>query len=152
MTKDYAATRTLFPSLAQECARETGIVLSYNDDGHYIRYHTDCSVLTNNFLMTPFHAKKIMQADAMLQSTPAQFLQAEPQIDYVFVRMYEIFENGPDGVQPVPLQEVVNRNAPLFVALTFDRNLPENFQLIDEVRVDDPRDFAYARVFKIVRD
>ena len=152
LTKDYAATRTLFPSLAKECAAEPGIVLSYNDDGHYVRYHTDCSVITNNFLMTPFHEKKILQADAMLQSTPEDFLNAEPQIDYVFVRMYEIFEEGPDGVKPVPLQEVVNRNAPLFVALTFGENLPPNFKLIDEVRVNDPRDFAYARVYKIVRD
>ena len=152
LTKDYAATRTLFRSLAKECTADPGIVLSYSNDGHYVRYHTDCSVITNNFIMTPFHKQKILQAETMLRSTPQQFLDAVPQIDYVFVRMYGIFEEGPEGVNLVPLQEVRIRNAPLFGALTFDEELPPNFKLIDELRVNDPRDFAYARIYKIVRD
>lgn len=152
LTTDYAATRTLFPSLAEECVQESGAVLSYNDDGHYIRFHTDCSVITNNFLLTPFHEKKILEADRLLQMTPEQMLRSAPHVKYVFVRMYEIFEPGPNGIQPTPISAVAARNAPLFAALTFSPELPENYRLIDEVRVQDDRDFAYARVFQIVRD
>lgn len=151
-TSDYAATRTLFASLAAECSDRSGTVLSYNDDGHYIRYHTDCSVITNNFLLTPFHEKKFLEAYRLLQMTPEQLLRAAPNVQYVFVRMYEIFEPGPNGLQPTPIPAVAARNAPLFVALTFAPDLPGSFRLIDEVRVQDDRDFAYARVYELVRD
>ena len=46
---------------------------------------------------------------------------------------------------------MVSRNSPLFVALTFADELPSEYQLIDEVPVGGGRDFAYARVYKIVR-
>lgn len=149
---NYAATRSMFPSLAAACAEQSGTVLSYSDDGHYIRYHTDCSVFTNNFLLTPFHEKKILEADTLLQMTPEQLLRAAPNVKYVFVRMYEIFEPGPNGMQPTPIPAVAARNAPLFAALTFAREFPDSFRLIDEIRVKDDRDFAYASVFQIVRD
>ncbi len=150
--KYYTATRTLFPSLAAACAEQNGTVLSYNDDGHYIRYHTDCSVIINNFLLTPLHKKKILEAYRLLEMTPEQLLRAAPHVKYVFVRMYDIFEPGPNGMRPTPITVVAARNAPLFSALTFDHEFPESFRLIDEVRVEDDRDFAYARVFQIVRD
>jgi hypothetical protein len=149
---DYAATRGLFSSLATSCAEEGGVALGYHDDGHYIRYHTDCSVISNNFLLTPLHARKIREADKLLQLDPESFLLAAPQVDYLFVRMYGIFDPGPDGTpQPTPVPVIVSRNAPLFVALTFPDELPIEYQLVDEVRVEDDRNFAYARVFKIVR-
>jgi len=149
---NYAATRTLFPSLAKACRASPGPVLSYNDDGHPIRYHTDCSVLTNNFLLTPLHEKKILEANAFLNMTPAQFIENAPHIDYLFVRMYDVFKTTADGVVPVPVQEVKQKNAPLFVALTFADKPYKNFRLIDEVRTNDNRDFAYARVFQIIHD
>jgi hypothetical protein len=108
--------------------------------------------LTNNFLLTPLHERKILEASRLLAMTPEQFVREATHIDYVFVRMYEIFEFGPGGVRPTPLSKVQSHNPPLFVSLTFDDNIPANYRLIDEVRVDDPRDFAYARVFQIVRE
>jgi len=151
-TLDYAASRSLFPILAEECSRNGGTVFSYSDDGHYIRYHTDCSVLTNNFLLTPLHERKILEANALLQMTPEQFLGAAPHIKYLFVRMYGTFDNGPDGWKPVSVSEVIARNSPLFVELTFSQNIPEAFRLVDEIPIDDERDFAYARIFEIVRN
>jgi len=151
LSKHYAAARTLFPSLARSCAEKRGSVLSHNDDGHYIRYHTDCSVLTNNFLLTPLHEEKILDAAKLLNMTPTQLILAAPHVDYIFVRMYEIFEAGPNGMQPTPISWVMSRNSPLFVALTFSEDIPDNFRLIDEVFVDDERNFAYARVFQIIR-
>jgi len=149
---DYAATRSLYPAFAESCRRHGGAALSYPDDGHYIRYHTDCSVMVNNFLMTPFHEQKVREAAALLQMSPGQLVQSAPYIDYVFVHLYGIFERGPDGLRPRPVQEIAARNAPLFVALTFATELPPEFELVDEVRVDDPRNFAYARIFRINRD
>ena len=152
LTRDYAIVRPLFPSLAEACGEKSGAVLSYNDDGHYVRYHTDCSVMTNNFLMTPLHERKIKEADRLLQMTPQQFLAANPGIDYLFVRMYGFYQTGPNGVQAVPQAAVRAQNAPLFAALTFDEAVPREFELIDELRVADDWDFAYASVYRIRRE
>ncbi len=151
MDLDYAASRSLFKSLAKSCAEEPGVVISYSDDGHYIRYHTDCSVIANNFIMTPQHESKILEVDAKLQLDPEEFLEQVTDVDYIFVRMYGSFEEGPNGIQASPIERIVSRNSPLFLGLTFGDEIPSEYQLIGEVPVGGGRDFAYARVFKIVR-
>ncbi len=152
-TVDYAATRSLYPGMAEACAQESGTAVSYGDDGHYIRYHTDCSVISNNFLMTPQHEQKVIELDKLLQLDPEQFLVQAPHVDYVFARLFQIFSMDPDGrVEPSPLSHVVSVNAPLFVGLMFADELPKEYVLLGEVRVEDERDFAFGRVYKIVRD
>lgn len=149
---EYAASRNLFKSLAASCADDPGVVISYSDDGHYIRYHTDCSVISNNFIMTPQHEEKILEVDRKLQLDPVKFLEQVTDVDYVFVRMYGSFEEGPNGIQTSPIERVVSRNSPLFIGLTFGDDIPHEYQLIDEIPVGGGRDFAFARVYKIVRD
>ncbi len=152
MDYEYAASRYLYKSLAKSCAEDPGVALSYSDDGHYIRYHTDCSVIANNFIMTPQHEEKIREVDTMLQLDPVQFLEQVPNVDYIFVRMYGAFEENLQGImQASPIERVVGRNAPLFIALTFGEDIPSEYQLIDEIPIGGGRDFAYARVYKIVR-
>lgn len=149
---EYAASRSLFKSLAESCAADPGVVISYSDDGHYIRYHTDCSVIANNFIMTPQHEEKIVEVDRKLQLDPEQFLEQVTGVDYVFVRMFGSFEEGPNGIQASPIERVISRNSPLFIGLTFGEDIPPEYQLIDEIPVGGGRDFAFARVYKIVRD
>jgi len=83
--------------------------------------------------------------------SPKQFLLEAPHVRYLFVRMFGIFRNGPSGIEATPLQIIKANNAPLFNELTFSQTLPDEFLLIDEVRVDDDRDFAFARIFEIER-
>lgn len=149
---EYAASRSLFKSLAESCAADPGVVISYSDDGHYIRYHTECSVIANNFIMTPQHEEKILEVDRKMQLDPEQFLQQVTDVDYVFVRMFGSFEEGPNGIQASPIERIVSRNSPLFIGLTFGDDIPPEYQLIDEIPVGGGRDFAFARVYKIVRD
>jgi hypothetical protein len=152
LSRGYAATRTLYPALTEACAARPGTVLSYADDGHPIRYHTDCSVIVNNFLMTPFHRQKVLEVDRYFQMSPKQFLHEAPHVRYVFVRMFGIFRNGPSGIEATPLLAIKANNAPLFNELTFSQTIPAEFHLIGELRVDDARNFAFARVFEIKRD
>ncbi|MGI9202724.1 MAG: hypothetical protein ACR2Q3_01870 [Woeseiaceae bacterium] len=150
---DYAATRSLYPDLADACAEQAGLAISYNDDGHHVRYHTDCSVVSNNFLMTPQHEQKVVELDRLLQMDPEQLLVEAPHVDYVFARLFQIFSADLDGrVEPAPISHVISVNAPLFVALMFADELPDEYVLLDEVRLEDERDFAFGRVYKIVRD
>ncbi len=151
LTKDYAAARTMYPVLGAACTANPGIALAYNDDGHPIRYHTDCSVIANNFLLTEQHGKKYIEADKLLQLTPEQLLSRAPDVLYVFVRLYGIVRRGPDGYLPVPVNEVQAQNAPLFNALMLRQDLPDEFRLLGEIRVEDERDIPFIRVFSIKR-
>ncbi len=47
-------------------------------DGHYIRFHTDCSVIANNFLVTPQHEQKYMEASRLLSMRRPRCLQPPP--------------------------------------------------------------------------
>lgn len=48
----YSFGSMAMPALADVCRTDPGIVLTLNNHGHYIRYHTVCSVISNNFLIT----------------------------------------------------------------------------------------------------
>ena len=67
---NFRSLRPILGDLRKACAKEPGIVLADNDAGHYIRYYTECSVIANNFLLTPQHEEKIRQMD-YLTSLPA---------------------------------------------------------------------------------
>ena len=153
MDDEYGATRYLFKSLAASCAEDPGVVIAYSDDGNYIRYHTDCSIIANNFIMTPQHEEKLLELDAKMRFDPQQFLDEVDGIKYVYTRMHGSFEYDRNGIlQAAPINRVVDRNTSLFIGLTFGDELPKEYQLIDEVQVGGGRDFAYARIFKIVRE
>ena len=151
LSKDYAASRSLFPVLAEACEEEPGIALSYNNDGHAIRYHTDCSVIVNNFLLTQQHRDKYVEAAVLLRLTPEQFHSLATNVDYLFVRLYKLFEQGPDGFMPTSIEEVKQNNAPLFQGLMLQGELPPGFKLLGELRVQDDRAIPFARVIKVER-
>lgn len=151
LTRDYAATRSLMPVLSDACADEAGTVLAYGDDGHPIRYHSDCSVIVNNFLLTELHGQKVREADRLLALTPEQLLAAEPGVEYVFARLRGLFRAEGNSFVPASIQELAAQNAPLFVSLVLRNDLPANFRLLGELRVDDERNIPYARVFKVER-
>jgi len=151
LDRDYAASRSLYPGLAQACAERPGTVLSLADDGHPIRYHTDCSVIVNNFLMTPLHLQKLQEVDVYLHMTPQELL-LNSDIRYLFVRLNDVFVRGPNGVQATPIDVVREHNSPLFFELANAKEAPAGYRLIGELRVEDERDFAFARIFEITRD
>jgi hypothetical protein len=43
------------------------------------------------------------------------------------------------------------QNAPLFNALMLRQDLPDEFRLLGEIRVEDERDIPFIRVFSIKR-
>lgn len=82
----FGALRPILEDLRKACAQDPGIVLADNDAGHYIRYYTDCSVIANNFLLTPQHEQKVRQID-YLTSVPANaFPGVAPYVRYILIR------------------------------------------------------------------
>jgi hypothetical protein len=81
----YADMQPGLMRLRDACARRPGVVLAGIDDGHWVRYHTQCSVIGNVFLLTEDDARKRREVETLL-AMPAERLRAErPDIAYVFI-------------------------------------------------------------------
>jgi hypothetical protein len=90
---NLAALRPILDNLKEACAREPGIVLADNDSGHYVRYYTQCSVIANNFLLTPQHEQKIRQIDYLFSVPAAAFPGVAPFVRYILVRPVTIMRS-----------------------------------------------------------
>jgi hypothetical protein len=82
----YALTRSIYQPLHELCSRAPGIVLAEHGDGHYIRYHTDCAVMANNFILTPQHQRKVLETQALLDSSLATVRSRAPDVRYLLLR------------------------------------------------------------------
>jgi len=82
----YMLTRTVYPFLQEACRRAPGVVLAEHGDGHYIRYHSECSVIADNFITTPQHVEKIRLTEELFASPLAVVRQRAPYVRYLFVR------------------------------------------------------------------
>ena len=151
MDREYAVIQPIFDDFAAACDARPGIVLNAQDDGHPVRFHTNCRVLSNNFLLTEQHGETLIVANRLLQSKPDDLPSLVPFIDYVLVHINSLYTSTDDGPVPTPLDELKSLNPPLFYELAIDGNVPSSFELVAELRVEDERDIAYAQVYRINR-
>ena len=152
----YGLVKAAIPRLTEACDEEPGVVLAFNDLGHYIRYHTECSVVANNFLLTAQHARKIEELDHLLSLSLERLIEERPDIRYLFVSLPFLFLNLPDGTRiPATREdlEVMNGRWPLMVDLLLDDQYSAGrLDLLADIRVTQEDDeFAIVRLFKIPR-
>ncbi len=150
LSAEYATTRPLYRTLERQCATMPGIVLAGTDEGHPIRYHSKCSVIANNFLLTRQHGEKVLEVQRLMQLSPAALREDAVHVDYVFIRLNALFERTEAGSTPVPVDAVRAANPPLANALTAE-SLPEGFELVGELRTGDDRDLPFARLVRVIR-
>lgn len=85
----------MYPGLMQlreACERRPGVVLAGINDGHWIRYHTRCSVIGNVFLLTEQDARKRLEVETLLATEPARLRHDRADVAYVLVhRELELF-------------------------------------------------------------
>ncbi|MEO0575812.1 MAG: hypothetical protein AAF004_10140 [Pseudomonadota bacterium] len=167
---DYQIAVDAFPTLKAQCATAPGIVLTSNNFGHPARYHSDCTVVANNFLLTAQHEDKVRELDALWAMTPEQLLDAEHEVRYVLVVMRKLFIYTDTGIRPSTMAELAGANPPLAMALAFEDDLPPNYTLLwsrainedvderavadgeaaqEDPYVDEQRDFDVVRLFRI---
>jgi len=133
LSEYYGLALPVLRTLANECEQYPGVVLAYSEDGHPIRYHTDCSVIANNFLLTPLHGRKLLESQRLIDMTPEELLQTDTKVDYILVRMYGIFDDVPEGEEFAVPEEFVEFNSTLFIELARREELPEQFEVLGEV-------------------
>jgi len=146
----YANVRSTFPVLKELCAKRPGIVLGDLDSGHWVRYHSQCSVIADVFLLTPQHAAKAFESARMLAMSPAQLLTAKPEVRYVFAHhSVTIIRDGKGEETPkldvMRLQmQQVERDL-----LGPEANIPPQFKQRWEVLT--PAGQVFARLYEIER-
>jgi hypothetical protein len=146
----FAAMRPILEALHKACAQDPGIVLADNDAGHMIRYYTGCSVIANNFLLTPQHEQKIRQID-YLTSVPANaFPGVAPFVRYIFVRPLSVVR----GQLEISYMSFSRRKGPLIDDLLLKRldQVPSNYELIEQAALvysNMEGAVPYMRVYKM---
>ena len=85
-TFTYAWNRSIFPVLEEYCARNPGIVLAPPEVGHFITFHTTCSVLSNLMVLTPQQTEGVNLTKRLLFGVPPESVpSSHPEIKYVLV-------------------------------------------------------------------
>lgn len=142
----FEGARPLYETLRKECEREPGIVLADNNAGHPIRFFTDCSVIANNFLLTPQQFAKLDQADHLFSLSAAELARLQPRIRYLFIRPLAMRQTE-DGSFRYEL--FFSRTAQLASELLYsDRSsLPPGYTLLQEMTFSGRA--PYARLFRI---
>jgi hypothetical protein len=148
----YALTYDIYPDFARECAEAPGIALAALDDGHPIRYHTKCSVLANNFLLTKLHEEKVREQRALMQLSPQSLLEQAPFVRYVYVRRNSLFTMLPNGgLKFLPGGDPDNPDPALVNALlaASPGELPARYRLVKELAFEKPAHIVFARLYAI---
>jgi hypothetical protein len=142
----FQGVRPLYGVLSEACARQPGMVLADSDAGHHIRFYTDCSVIANNFLLTPQHFAKIDEADHLFSLSAAQLAAQQPHIEYVLIRALAMRELDDGSVQ---YQLYYSHTSQLAAELLYSdpAHLPPNYTLLQEMSFKGKA--PYARLFRI---
>jgi len=142
----YAEIRAVFPVLKAACLRNPGVVLADTEAGHWVRYHTQCSVIGNLFLLTPQQADKARITEELMSRSPREIAQAQPRISYVLV--YHDVSIDP---RREPDLETLRRQLPALEGALLGPlpGIDSSFKLL--WALDTPAGQPYARLFEVVR-
>ncbi len=125
----YTINREIFSVMEKECAKQPGIILAHPNDGHFITFHTACSVLSNNMALTAQQAAAYRLTKDLLLGPPRDIREKHPEITYVYAygtdsQRYALHSGLPGGKSEKMM-------APAF----FLGSPPEGFELLKELRL-----------------
>jgi hypothetical protein len=142
---DYASALPILGDLRRLCADDPGVVLANSNDGNPILFHSDCSVIANNFILRPEDERYFDEIGRLMRSTPAAVRAERPDIKYILVRAQSF--SVPDGDEMR-----IEESNPIAKQLLIDPVPPEGFQLVRTIyrQIDEnaPQNL-YARLYKI---
>lgn len=144
---DYASVLPLYLDLAPLCAEDPGVVLASSDDGSGVLFHTECSVIANNFILTPSDERQIGEIQRLFQLPPEEIVRQRPDIKYVLVRARDFLSVVDNALvlstDSVVAQQLLTNNTP-----------PARFELIKTVAVqlgpEDRNAAIFARLYKVL--
>ncbi len=139
----YERARPLFLDLSERCEQAPGVVLANANDGNYLLFHTECSVISNNFRLTSEDELKIGQIDEMMRLSPEAIRAYQPDVKYLLLRMN-------DFIVEIDGSFEIDRSAPLARLLLSNSEPPDGFELIQTIRLErDGKSEIYAKAFAV---
>ena len=139
----YERARPLFLDLAERCEQAPGVVLANANDGNYLLFHTECSVISNNFRLTTEDELKIAQIDAMMRLSPEALRAYQPAVKYLLLRVNDFTIEGERGIE-------IDRSVPLARLLVSNTEPPDGFELIQTIRLErNGKNEIYAKAFAV---
>ncbi len=132
----YHNMRPLLAALQEECQIEPGVVLAHRNLGHYVRFHTECSVIANNFMLTGQHLNKVVKSDYLFTQYPDQIAQQAPEIRYVLASLDNVYVQR-DGLTIMnDLDGVADHNPQLIRSLFTDSEQIINAETVKEIQLE----------------
>jgi hypothetical protein len=132
----YAVARPLFTALQAACAEESGTVAAAPQFGHYIRFHTDCSVIANNFLLTEQHFDKVREVNALFHLSVAELQAQAPDVRYVFGFLADTYVQRDAKVFLRDTDDIRNRNPQLISELMLTDERRDGVKVLREILLD----------------
>lgn len=142
---DYAAAMTIYQDLHDLCAADPGVVLASSDDGSPIVFHSDCSVIANNFILRSEDKAHIDEVYRLMRLAPSEIRAQRPDVKYMFVRAREFS-------QKQGAAERLAESSPIVRELFLSDSPPAGYTLIRTLwrTAEDRSPFSiYARLFKV---
>jgi asparagine N-glycosylation enzyme membrane subunit Stt3 len=139
----YERARPLFLDLAERCEQEPGVVLANANDGNYLLFHTECSVISNNFRLTSEDERKIAQIETMMRLSPDALREYQPDVKYLLLRTNDFIIERDGRLE-------IDRSLPLARVLLSSSEPPDGFELIQTIlleRSGEPE--IYAKAFAV---
>lgn len=140
----YAEARPLFLELAEQCKRDPGVVLASSDDGNFVLFHSDCSIIANNFIMRDADAKKIAAIERLFTSSPAVIRNDPLNIRYVLVRKLDFSVYEDDEYRIVESSAIAKQ-------LLIDEEAPAGFEHIYTMRGGKDKELLIAKLYRVSR-
>jgi len=142
---DYASGLSILIDLEKLCMEDPGVVLASADDGNEILFHSDCSVIANNFILRQADKEHIDEVNRLMRLTPAEIRAERPDVKYVFVRAedFSVFD-GTYGY-------LVADN-PIVKQLFIDEVPPPGYTLVKTVQRREGEEGPagiYARLYRV---
>lgn len=147
-TYDYALTRHVYVDLQKECKNDPGTVLADYNDGHYITFHTDCSVIADNFIIMALHEQKILEVDRLMLLSANEIYQKHPDIKYLYI------SRNDNALIETNEEEIMQKNRGLRAELLLShKSAPVGYRLIYELQMknSDNNIIPIARAYKLER-
>jgi hypothetical protein len=151
---NYPLTSAIFSDIRAACAHEPGVVLADNTDGHFIRFHSECSVIADNFMLTEQHIQKLHEMESLLRMSPEELLHASNAPRYVYARYTSMVVMDAGGRTTLAsAAHAAAADRPLVRALLTGKpeDLGPHFRLLKELRFEGEDGYPYARFFEVVK-
>jgi hypothetical protein len=143
---EYGKALALFTELGKQCAADPGVVLASTDDGNGVLFHSDCSVIANNFILRSEDSRNIDEISRLMKLSPAEIRSQRPDVKYMLLRTRDFIEVKDDVVR-------FAASSPIAMQLLASRLPPEGYEVLATLRMrvnEEGQTAVFARLYKVL--